>query len=373
MSVIPFDLDGVASNGFDLYWLHVFAHLRRIESVFARPFVDAMCAGAGHPKLTHRINAFVSVGPANREFVFTGLADFGRSRSVIHDGQEYADVGALSAEFLWSDMNRGSSQILGVSFATSNVGSFTTIRFSHFYFSFFERGLFMSHEQRFSKGAIAILGGTGDQGFGLALRLAKAGRKVLIGSRQAERAVKAAEEARALVPTADVTGFDNAAAAAQAEIVVLSVPFEHTASTVKGLKDALKPGQVFISMVVPLASSVGGAASQMVQVWQGSAAELVESLLPENVSVVSAFQNVSAAHLRDLAHEVDADVIVSGAKDARAVVMDLCALVPGLRAIDGGPLANARIVESITALMIGINIRYKIPAGVGLRFTGLPK
>ncbi len=231
----------------------------------------------------------------------------------------------------------------------------------------------MNQEQRFSRGAIAILGGTGDQGFGLALRLAKAGRKVLIGSRQAERARQAAEEARALVPTADVTGLENAAATAQAEIVVLSVPFEHTASTVKGLKDALKPGQIFISMVVPLASSVGGAASQMLQVWQGSAAELVESLLPENVSVISAFQNVSATHLRDLAHEVDADVIVSGAKEARAVVMDLCALVPGLRAIDGGPLANARIVESLTALMIGINIRYKIPAGVGLRFTGLPK
>lgn len=231
----------------------------------------------------------------------------------------------------------------------------------------------MSQEQRFSTGAIAILGGTGDQGFGLALRLAKAGRKVLIGSRQAERAVKAAEEIRALVPTADVAGFDNPTATAQAELVVLSLPFEHMAATLKGLKDALKPGQIFVSMVVPLASCVGGAASQMLQVWQGSAAELAESLLPKDVSVVSAFQNVSATHLRDLAHEVDADVIVSGGKDARAVVMELCGLVPGIRAIDGGPLANARIVESLTALMIGINIRYKVPEGVGLRFTGLPQ
>ncbi len=231
----------------------------------------------------------------------------------------------------------------------------------------------MSQEQRFSTGAIAILGGTGDQGFGLALRFAKAGRKVLIGSRQADRAVKAAEEIRALVPTADVAGFDNPTATTQAEIVVLSLPFEHMATTIKGLKESLKPGQIFLSMVVPLASSIGGAASQMLQVWQGSAAELAESLLPKDVSVVSAFQNVSATHLRDLEHEVDADVIVSGGKDARAVVMELCKLVPGVRAIDGGPLSNARIVESLTALMIGINIRYKVPEGVGLRFTGLPK
>jgi len=220
--------------------------------------------------------------------------------------------------------------------------------------------------------AIAILGGTGDQGLGLALRFAAAGRPVVIGSRKAERAEAAVREVAAAVPDARVSGFDNAKATASAPIVILSVPFEHTASTVKGVRESLSPGQILVSMGVPLAASVGDAASRMLGVWQGSCAELVASLAPQGVATVSAFQNVSAHRLQHLDESVDCDVVISGPKDARRSVMALCEWVPGLRAVDGGPLANARIVESVTALLIGLNIRYKVPEGIGLRFTGLP-
>ena len=126
-------------------------------------------------------------------------------------------------------------------------------------------------------------------------------------------------------------------------------------------------------MAVPLATAVGDGAMRTVGIWQGSAAEMVQSLAPTGVDVVSAFQNVSAHRLRQLDQPVDCDVVVSGKKASRSKVMELCKLVPGLRGLDGGPLSNARIVEDITALLIGMNIRYKLPDGLGIRFTGLPE
>jgi NADPH-dependent F420 reductase len=219
---------------------------------------------------------------------------------------------------------------------------------------------------------IAILGGTGDQGLGLALRLCAAGRAVVIGSRTSERAVAAAANVREQVSGATVEGLENGDATARAGIVILSVPFEHTAGTLKAIRERLQTGQIVVSMGVPLASAVGDAASRMVGVWQGSCAELVAALVPDGVHVVSAFQNVSAHRLQTLAHPVDCDVVVSGDKEPRARVMALCPLIPGLRAIDGGPLANARIVESVTALLIGLNIRYRVSEGIGVRFTGVP-
>jgi NADPH-dependent F420 reductase len=224
-----------------------------------------------------------------------------------------------------------------------------------------------------NENAIAILGGTGDQGLGLALRFTKAGRPVVIGSRKADRAVEAAEKVRAEVDGADVEGLVNEDACTRAPIVILSVPFEHFASTVKGIKDKLAAGQIVVSMGVPLATAVGDGATRTVGLWQGSCAELVAGLVPKGVEVVSAFQNVSAHRLQHLAGEVECDVVVSGAKGPRERVMELCGLVPGLRAVNGGPLSNARIVEEITALLIGLNIRYKTPEGLGIRFTGLPE
>ena len=222
-----------------------------------------------------------------------------------------------------------------------------------------------------NRDAIAILGGTGDQGLGLALRFAKAGRPVVIGSRKADRAEQAASEVLEKVPGADVTGFENGEATKRAPVVILSVPFEHTAGTVKGLKEVLEPGQIVVSMAVPLATAVGDGAMRTIGVWQGSAAEMVAGLVPDGVRVVSAFQNVAAHRLMDLDHPVECDVLVSGKPKDREPVVALCELIPGLRAINGGPLGNARIVEEMTALMIGLNIRYKVPEGCGIRFTGL--
>ncbi len=217
--------------------------------------------------------------------------------------------------------------------------------------------------------AIAILGGTGDQGLGLALRFAAAGRAVVIGSRKEERALAAAGEVREKVPDANVQGLGNAEATRRARIVILSVPFEHAASTVKGLKDVLEPGQILVSMGVPLATAVGDGPMRTVGIWQGSCSELVQSLVPKGVEVVSAFQNVPAHRLQQLQHPVECDVIVSGAKQPREAVMALCPLVPGLRAVNGGPLYNARYVEVWTALLIGLNLRYQLPEGLCFRLT----
>jgi len=220
--------------------------------------------------------------------------------------------------------------------------------------------------------AIAILGGTGQQGLGLALRFAKAGRPVLIGSRDVERANAAAERVRAAVPGAEVAGGENSDTCRRARVIVLSVPFESTTSTLKTVRGSLVAGQIVVSMGVPLASATGGPATQTLGVWQGSCAEMVAALLPKDVDAVSAFQNVAAHRLHDLDRPVECDVLVSGDPQPRQRIMALCDLVPGLRGIDGGPLANARIAEAITALLIGLNIRYRIADGTGIRFTGLP-
>jgi len=220
--------------------------------------------------------------------------------------------------------------------------------------------------------AIAILGGTGQQGLGLALRFAKAGRPVLIGSRDVERANAAAERVRAAVPGAEVAGGENSDTCRRARVIVLSVPFENTTSTLKTVRNSLVAGQIVVSMGVPLASATGGPATQTLGVWQGSCAEMVAALLPKDVDAVSAFQNVAAHRLHDLDRPVECDVLVSGDPQPRQRIMALCDLVPGLRGIDGGPIANARIAEAITALLIGLNIRYRIADGTGIRFTGLP-
>jgi len=226
---------------------------------------------------------------------------------------------------------------------------------------------------------IAIIGGTGEQGLGLAYRFASAGRAVRIGSRKAERALEAAAEVTAklqsLGPGAklDVTGHDNveAARAAAGGIVILSVPFEHMVSTLKSLEPALAAGSVLVSMGVPLATAIGDVAARTIGVSQGSCAELCRDLAPEGVTVVSAFQNVAAHRLLALGEPVECDVIVSGPPNERKRVMALCGEIPGLRGIDGGPLYNARYVESLTALLIGLNIRYKNKDGLGLRLTYL--
>ena len=224
-----------------------------------------------------------------------------------------------------------------------------------------------------AKDGVAILGGTGDQGLGLAYRFAAAGRSVRIGSRKLDRAEAAVKEIRAKLPDADLAGFENAEAtrAVAGGIVILSVPFESTVSTIESIEEELTDGTVLVSMGVPLATAIGDVAARMIGVSQGSCAELVEARAPKGVDVVSAFQNVAAQRLLALDEPVECDVIVSGAKAPRERVMVLCDDIPGTRAINGGPLYNARYVEQLTALMIGLNIRYKCPDGTGLRITGI--
>lgn len=222
--------------------------------------------------------------------------------------------------------------------------------------------------------AIAILGGTGPEGMGLALRWARAGETVIIGSRDAARAERAAEAIRQRIgandnTNAQISGMENSAACAASDLLVLTVPFEGQAALLKQLKPAIRLGSILIDATVPLAASVGGRASRTLGVWQGSAAQQAAELVPKGVSVVAAFQNVSADILNGDA-DVDCDVIVcSDDPNATQVAMELAAKIAGVRAIDGGKLENARIVEQITALLIGLNIRHKGHGGI--RITGL--
>jgi NADPH-dependent F420 reductase len=219
---------------------------------------------------------------------------------------------------------------------------------------------------------IAILGGTGAEGSGLAYRLAKAGEHILVGSRETVRALETARLLRErLGGSAQIEGMDNSSAAGACDIAVLTVPFSGVVALLKQLKSVWKPGTVVIDTTVPLAASVGGAATRMLGVWQGSAAEQTRGLLPTGVSLAAAFQNLGADTLAG-DELVDCDVLVcSDDEKARQVASELVSKIRGARPLNGGKLENARIVESLTALLIGLNMRYKVH-GAGIRFTGLP-
>ena len=217
---------------------------------------------------------------------------------------------------------------------------------------------------------VAIVGGTGPEGRGLALRWARAGLHIIIGSRDANRARGAADELRAKAPNAKIEGMENAAAVAATGIVVLAVPFEAQISTLKQLKSAFRAQTVLVCATVPLASGVGDRGSRVLGVWQGSAAQQAAEFAPDGVSVVAAFQNVSAS-LLESDHDVECDVIVcTDDPRAREIAFDLARKIPGVRPVDGGKLENARIVEQITALLITLNIRHKSHSA-GLRITGI--
>ena len=218
---------------------------------------------------------------------------------------------------------------------------------------------------------IAVLGGTGPEGFGLALRWATAGETVIIGSRDLKRAQEAASKIQSKVGgNAQVSARENVEACAEADLLVLTIPFEAHATLLKQLKPAIRPGSIMIDATVPLAASLGGRPTRTLGVWQGSAAQETAELVPKGVSVVAAFQNLSATLLNNDG-QLDCDVIVCS-DDANAIqtVRSLAAKIPGVRAIDGGKLENARILEHITALLVGVNIRHKGDSGI--RITGLP-
>jgi NADPH-dependent F420 reductase len=218
---------------------------------------------------------------------------------------------------------------------------------------------------------IPIVGGTGALGAGLALRWAQAGAPIAIGSRSAERAEEAAAKLREKVPSAEVEGLLNEDAAGRGEIVFLAVPFRVQSENLNNLREALQPGQILVDCTVPLAAAVGGKATRSLGVWQGSAAQQAQEMVPDGVTVVAALHTVGAPTLADGEAELGEDVLVCGDRRAdKARVARLIELIPGLRAVNAGALEMARIVEQLTPLLISVNVRYKAHAGIQL--TGLP-
>jgi NADPH-dependent F420 reductase len=218
---------------------------------------------------------------------------------------------------------------------------------------------------------IPIVGGTGALGAGLALRWAQAGAPIAIGSRSAERAEEAAAKLREKVPGAAVEGLLNEDAARRGEIIFLTVPFRNQSENLNNLREALRPGQILVDCTVPLAAAVSGKATRSLGVWQGSAAQQAQEMVPEGVTVVAALHTISAPTLANGEAEMGEDVLVCGDRKAdKARVARLIELIPGLRAVNAGALEMARIVEQLTPMLISINVRYKAHAGI--RLTGLP-
>lgn len=214
---------------------------------------------------------------------------------------------------------------------------------------------------------VSILGGTGEQGPGMALRWAKAGVQVIIGSRQQEKAASVAAELNQELGRQAIQGMANPEAAAAADVVALTVPFTAHRSTLESVQAHLQ-GKVLIDVCVPLDPANP---RKMLMPADGSATEEAQAILGDGVKVVAAFQNVSAHELRHLEHAIDCDVLVCGNdREARQTVLHLVEQM-GLRPIDAGLAYNARVVESLTALLIGLNIRHKVK-GSGIRLTGLP-
>jgi 8-hydroxy-5-deazaflavin:NADPH oxidoreductase len=218
---------------------------------------------------------------------------------------------------------------------------------------------------------VTVIGGTGALGWGLAARLAQQGTPVVIGSRDAGRADAAAERVLAAAPGASVEGAANAEAARRSEVVFLCVPFRNQSENLTNLKESLREGQLLVDATVPLAAAVSGRATRVLGVWQGSAAQQAEEMAPDGVRVVAALHTVSADSLATLHQALDEDVLVCGDRRAdKAQAAEIVQRIPGLRCVDAGRLEMARIVESMTALMISINAKYKAQAGV--RIANLP-
>jgi NADPH-dependent F420 reductase len=221
------------------------------------------------------------------------------------------------------------------------------------------------------KQTVAVIGGTGALGFGLAVRWAMTGVPIVIGSRDAGRAAEAAGKVLERAGGGDVTGLQNEEAAARAGTVVLSVPFRVQAENLNNLRYALQPQTTLVDATVPLAAAIGGWATRSLGVWQGSAAQQAAEMAPRGVTVVSAFHTVSAAALSDPSRELNEDVLLSGDdRKAKDDVSDLVRRIPGLRPVDCGDLEIARILEQLTPLLISVNKRHKIKHS-GVRLTGL--
>jgi NADPH-dependent F420 reductase len=217
---------------------------------------------------------------------------------------------------------------------------------------------------------VAIVGGTGDLGFALAVRLAEAGVEVVIGSRDAARADQAADRAAVAAGASGVGGAENPEAVAAAEVVLVTVPYAGQAEIYRSIRDHVSKDGVVCDTTTPLATAVGGRPTQVLGPWHGSAAEQAAAILGDGTPMVSGFHTVSAEVLEEAGAEVDEDVLLCGDDaEAKARIGELVERVPGLRWIDCGPLTMARILEPITAALISVNRRYGL-RGAGVRLTG---
>jgi len=215
---------------------------------------------------------------------------------------------------------------------------------------------------------IGIVGGTGDEGFGLALHLARAGHNVVIGSRSEDRGRQAAERAREILGgDIPVDGTSNETCAAGAELLFVTVPYAGQAEIYRSIKPHVPAGRIVVDTTTPLATAVGGRPWQVVRPWHGSAAEQAEAIVgKDEVRLVAGFHTVSAEQLHDLERPMEGDVLLCGSdSEAKQAVGGLVESIPNLRWVDAGDLAMARIVEPLTALMVSVNRRY------GLKETGI--
>jgi NADPH-dependent F420 reductase len=218
---------------------------------------------------------------------------------------------------------------------------------------------------------VAVIGGTGEEGFGLSLRLARAGHRVIIGSRSAEKGATRAEEAAEILGgDVAIEGTTNDEAAAASGFVAVTVPFAGQADIYRAIKPAVKPGTIVLDATSPLATAVGGRPWQVVRPWHGSAAEQAKAILAEGVRVVAGFHTVAAAALRDLDHPLESDVLVCGSDaEAKETAGALIEGIPNLRWVDCGDLSSARIAETLTALLVSVNRAYKVHDS-GFRIVG---
>ena len=219
---------------------------------------------------------------------------------------------------------------------------------------------------------IAIIGGTGDQGLGLALRFAKVGEEVIVGSRELKKAENAVDLMKNMLEDdlPNITAMTNQDAAVNGDIIILTVPLQAQMVTLRSIKDNLN-GEIFVDATSPLEGCLGGKPTRYVDLWEGSAAERSAEFLGNKANVVSAFCNISASSLTDINEDVECDCLISGDDhEANKIVMEIAEKISGINAVECGALENARIVEKLTPLLINLNIRNKIK-NAGLRITNL--
>jgi 8-hydroxy-5-deazaflavin:NADPH oxidoreductase len=219
---------------------------------------------------------------------------------------------------------------------------------------------------------IAIIGGTGGQGLGIAIRFVQAGEDVIIGSRTIEKAQAAVDKVKDLLDdVGNLKAAENSDAAAEAELLVLTVPLAAQKSTLISIKEGAK-GKTLLDATGPLESAIGGSPITYLDLWDGAAAERSAKIL-KDANVICAFNNISSAALMNFNEAIDCDCLISGDDaDSKVVATELIEKIPGVNVIDCGPLARAKIIEKITPLLIGLNIRNKTQFG-GIRITGLGK